>query len=1827
MKHFTPLLVSLLLLHFSLLSQAQSVIIPDDANQNDFLKAYKLVLEKTNSNYRTSDDNMDTRLFPTFGEYSVYWNKQGDFYIPDPVPEAYASVSSSPGGSYDWQTNALYCLQFKKQAQTIAILSASYKDGTATWEAFQFKSLFDSYLWNDMYHLIDEQDLAANGLSSQTKLLIIPSFSAESGDETYYIDKLFDENPSIKSKLETYLQNGGMIYAEGNAVYFIERLGYLGQGAVNFDNTEESSTNSLFNLSLIRPTHPLAFAANANNNKLYAIGVPEVNTGNSEIIARAESGKALIFTLEGQAANNGRIVCNLGVPTFGGNDEIQAGSRQLQWTLNTILYAFSQPIDVSRAVYNSIPDGVTANRNAIAYDRLDTFEVHIQVRNLSDKPLANVNITEHISNYFTFLDVQTSGITSNYNNGQLNIEGLGLAPQAQKKIIYRLITPQPEDTIHEDVDDFIVYGTHILPATTVVDYASQQGLYSYTNKRAYAELMFAADIAADTDVNWKNFLGLDYQPFKVFMMMENKGRTSAMNSEYIQYIPKDVPFYWSDKSINIPILKTPGGKFVDVLRGSNDEANPEYDMDSDGHPDVWLDTASIYPKGYTIIEEEVYWLNPWEHLRTGESYYEDIDHDGIRAQDIDGDGVVDIEEPGDKIRVWKVVWDMDEIPGLQVYDPYCSYEIWVDPPDLVPLAAGVAYAHDKLDKDVDNKFYPFAPDIDAANLADTAWSHWMERDEQGEVIWKQLVFQSQNNYEGFTFIDTANTNYKLQPTDYVAGTVPQPHREFLAVLSMGGEEIDMYKPTPQQSLYSKVNYQTIFGEHKTTPIRTTYTYYAPLPNPLQFEYLSNSYTITTLDKQDTLRYLPNKGKVNLTFEMDASTEYTYYWIRNVGHDVDYNDPSLAIEGHEEMGDGVFGYLIYDIPKGMGGYKIHLPMKEDGSYDTDSLVKVDGQPFKKWLDNENTGNEIEVWEDPFAYHVYIPQLLIPPALDDDNFDAKDDWIDDRGDRFKSETGFLHDHFMLGDGEDYPADNGWSVGDDGTRGDDDFENLGKTHFTIHTQYEGKGKEGSVDISKGGWLVVEEIFGGSPWVIFSHSLQGYAKGLNVQVKSEVMPSVINYGEDTTYIKYTIEDANEPHFFDHNFDPYRVSYGYGEATVTTYAGGKDPCSLIEPAVRMSNIIDPESTINTYNFTLIPEADADKTDLAGYPKQVSGSFFEVLIEVTNGTDDNWLNTSIDAQIPAELGNTEVVMSYVAYPRPLVPGDDIGAFEAGWRFNEPEGEVLVKMGNTLPLLQPSRRAYFVMLVKIDADLTNGIYEIPFVMAGDRQHYDGSNAQQLAYDVPPVAFSITKRNSNGNILKYMPLVIGQGQLDLLTVNTTERFTPLGDVRWSPLNVNPTDFNVMTNSLSSSYEDGQETINLSELGAYPDVDMNKIYLLEAGVVNSYGADLNVPITRNQTLTYTYDVIRVDTLMNGLIVQAVGPKVLVEKFIKSINGLNYSTMDSTRGFQHQITAVVTLKASNVGNDVAKDTRMSIVPGKYFRPLLDSLPAGSVFEGKRMLVDFGKMIPGGVKELDVHWYVTSAQLPQGLVNEESEKDWFAIQCNSDIDYVSAITGDSFHDQDMDSLFYGFYDLYLHELIADRMAVEPGTKLQLTATAQNRAKKTRDVSMKLYMIQGRDTSIVETQNLEEVAPGEIVDITFDYLVPDSIFQASFFVEIDADKKFTELIENNNKKALDLPLYRDPVLSNVEVYPVPFNTRFTFAYAASQELDDLRIEIYDMFGGKVQVIDDCSRNSGYNYYTVMSTDFAQGTYFYRLVGSYSYNEPTGKTVTKEEQHTGILIKQ
>jgi len=1801
----------------------KGVIVPSDDSQADFLKMYKFILAASDKDYRFTSTTMDTLLFPKFGESSIYRAtsgiNKGSFVVTDTIPVQYNSVSSTSYTNYDWKSVNHQSIQFKLLPKTVAIFQSNItlQGGSINWQSFYFRNIFDSYLFNSIYYMTNELDILSGGISDSCKLFIIPAFTEKGNNVGGYIDSIFTVYSGLKTKIDAFLSKGGTIYAEGNAVYFLEKLGYLSNGSVSFSNQYFTSiaSNNLADLTMLNSNDPVSFAASACSNKLYAISLPNVTVPQANVIAKLTSdNRPVLFRIP--QTNGGKIICNTGLATTGGFLNLSSGSRQLQWTFDAFLAAFSNKIDVTRSIFNKIPNGISVGRNGVSFDALDSFEVRLKIRNLSGETISNIDITETIRDYFDFQDV-LNGTSYTLSGKVLTFSGISLNANTEKEIVYRLRTPDPTTKVHENVDNYISWNRYIFASQNATNYSDFTGKNTFNKYRNYTDVMMGARIVADADVNWKNFLNLDYQPFKVFMIMENKERTSAEQTKYFQYVPKDVPYYWVDHSINIPILKTPGGKFVTVMKGSNNAAAPDYDMDSDGKPDAWLDTATIYPKGYVLTEEQVYWKNPWSHLNGATAaIYEDIDGDGLRAQDTNNDGIIDVEEPGDKIRVWKITWNIDRVPGYQSYDPYCSYELWLDPPDLVPLAKGVGYVNGFLPKD-NSMFYPFTPDITSADITNKSWEAWMEKDNSGNVIWKNLIHQKQNNYEGFTFVDNS---YTMLPSDQLIGKVPQPRREFIAVVSLGGEEIDMTHSTSTNSQYSKITYKTIFNEEKTTPMRTTYTYYAPLPNPLQFEYLTNNYLIKDSLNVDTLQFLPEWGKANLYFDMDASTEYTYYWIRNVGHDVDYNDPSTAVEGIESLGDGVFGYMVYEIPKGYGGYKITLPKKADGTYDIASLVQVDGKPFEKWLDNPNTQNAIDVWETPFTYQIYIPQVLIPPALDDDNGDGKDDWIDDRGDRYSSNTGYLHDAFMIGNGENFPAgsanvfshddygygtvNQGWSAGADNTYGDDKFENLGKTHLKIHAIYEGKGKEGPIEISKGGTLVVEEIFGGSPWVINSHVLSGYSKGMDVKLTSSINPPIVKFGKDTTYIKHVVEDLNEPHQFNSDFDPYLVSYGFGNATATTYLGGKDPCSLISPAIQMPSIIDLQT--DKTNVTLIPLANASNPDLAGFPKSISGVFVEVKIEINNGTDENWLNTTVEAKIPAALKHSKVVLSYVAYPRPLVPakydaasgkitpGDQIGTFKAGWRFNQPENEVLVKMGNVLNLMQPTRRAYFVFLIQLDETLKNGVYTLDFTLNGQKMKYNSTTKKSFTYAVPSAQLSITDKNSYGNVLTYQNFVIGQGSLTNVKTTGNKNLKGLQSVKWSLADVNHTDFATMTKSLPSSASGNNETIDLSSFKLFPTADTTKLFILEKVQLNTSGIADSV-ITSKEEVNYTFQPFgNYVNFYKKLSVYPIGPMVEVLKTVYSIN--NKRVTDTTTAVTDStIKARVDFEFKNIGTDMAQSVSAIIYNAMSYRVVTDSLPANFTLNNNKVSIPIGVLIPGQSRKVSIYYTLNASE--NSNVNLVIPK----IELQFDGTFVHK----NYKQDDIIPLNIKAFDFNVMDLKYEKI---DNSKIKITATALNRGTPAKNIKFTIYPVQSgiAGAAIGETQ-LNLFNTMQTVELTGEYLLANATSDIDFIAKIDKDEVQKEIYEANNARKITFAITPTTGINDIDAksmklatFPNPFEESVTFEYTLLKKMDAVTIRIFKLDGSELAMIKNCPAAIGKNQYTWHGLSYEPGVYLYEI---------------------------
>ena len=122
---YSKSLLTILFFFTITLSYSNGVIIPSDSSQNDFLKTYKLVLERSHSDYRFTNSSMDTLLFPRYGEFSVYWNKsgtnQGKFILPDVVPSNYSAVSNTPYSNYSLDLNDSYSIQFKRHSKRVAV--------------------------------------------------------------------------------------------------------------------------------------------------------------------------------------------------------------------------------------------------------------------------------------------------------------------------------------------------------------------------------------------------------------------------------------------------------------------------------------------------------------------------------------------------------------------------------------------------------------------------------------------------------------------------------------------------------------------------------------------------------------------------------------------------------------------------------------------------------------------------------------------------------------------------------------------------------------------------------------------------------------------------------------------------------------------------------------------------------------------------------------------------------------------------------------------------------------------------------------------------------------------------------------------------------------------------------------------------------------------------------------------------------------------------------------------------------------------------------------------------------------------------------------------------------------------------------------------------------------------------------------------------------------------------------------------------------------------------------------------------------------------------
>ncbi|MGC9315627.1 MAG: hypothetical protein ACP5G4_08420, partial [bacterium] len=716
-----------------------------------------------------------------------------------------------------------------------------------------------------------------------------------------------------------------------------------------------------------------------------------------------------------------------------------------------------------------------------------------------------------------------------------------------------------------------------------------------------------------------------------------------------------------------------------------------------------------------------------------------------------------------------------------------------------------------------------------------------------------------------------------------------------------------------------------------------------------------------------------------------------------------------------LGDGVVGYMVHEIPKGLGGYEIDLPRTPGGEVDTDALVEGF---FPYMIGFPDVHEEIIVYESPFKWEILIPQILIPPALDDDNLEGIDDWDDDFGDRFVSGTGYLHDTFPLLNGEDAEdtfsvnpwdttvviegdlahAHMGWCPGADSSYGDDLCEQLGETRLKVRVKYTGKGYEGPAEINKGVWLVNEEIFGGSPWVQWSHAQFANAIGHSISFANRsATPTVVPLHPDSVLMRWRIAEWDEPTEFDIMFDPYLDGSGYGKASITTHVGGREPASLFEPDNYWMARIDPISESAT--ITALPWATADDTILhdAGYPKTETGSFLQVLVEVNNSTGEHWYNTSVVPVLSGILAS-EPFLWYGCYPRPFVPqhvvfdevtgepsvipGDDPRTFTAGWRFNPSADEVLFQIGEsdgsiTIPEIQSSRRAYFIWHIKLDPNLPTGVYEIPLKLTAMSRHYTESGpGTPVSVDVPTAKFAVVER-SGGTIIANAEFISGQAQLtDVSTelMDYVDVLDPSADVRWGYSM--PTLANWSTLAPISASVIGGE-LDITPPGEVaspwpPSIYVNNFWIGAMAEVDPPSASEYLPLDNGAIGTYIdFMGISRNYSTSRMAVEARGAKLKLGKSVTMVNGVDVDSSGYYYLTQGDNDVRIELAAQNIGNDIAYDIAIQGDIGRdaAFMGADSTYPYNYDAETKTVYwADFAHIPPGAERKIPIDLVVNAS-------------------------------------------------------------------------------------------------------------------------------------------------------------------------------------------------------------------------------------------------------------------
>ncbi len=300
-----------------------ATLIPMAAMQSNPREAYKFVFQRV------------------FALKEVQWTAENLVYDGLTYPAGTFVTKESVSGAFTYVQTTMPLTATKAYSLNkakIAVFNSLVKDSKGqdvTWETIYFESLFKTYLWgNNYFTKINEANIITGSLDNYD-LLILPSISKG------YVDTVANNlGPDGLSNIADFVQNGGMVYAQGDSTYLAEVAGLVGVGTTS-TSTRVSAYMNEATLEF-SGSSPLTFSLLSDG--MYVLQDPLLRSYDTDAIVASYSSSLLDPDHLGSPAvlsyevGSGRVVLVSGHPS--------EKYEMLPLVLNAVLWGISGKADI-----------------------------------------------------------------------------------------------------------------------------------------------------------------------------------------------------------------------------------------------------------------------------------------------------------------------------------------------------------------------------------------------------------------------------------------------------------------------------------------------------------------------------------------------------------------------------------------------------------------------------------------------------------------------------------------------------------------------------------------------------------------------------------------------------------------------------------------------------------------------------------------------------------------------------------------------------------------------------------------------------------------------------------------------------------------------------------------------------------------------------------------------------------------------------------------------------------------------------------------------------------------------------------------------------------------------------------------------------------------------------------------------------------------------------------------------------------------------------------------------------------------------------------------